>query len=229
MVESTVGEYFGSLVEKYDSLIRRGLPRYQEMLDELVESLPEGADDILELGCGTGALTLRIADRCPDARITVVDAAPEMVDLTQARLSEAHPRVAERATFLTSTFESLEIEEEAYDCITASMSLHHVIDKAPFYERLHGALRDGGSLVVADELTGAVPYVQALHWDRWERFARLPDHLTVSEIDSILAHMGRFDHYETLPRQLDLLAGAGFRAVDCAWRHINYGIFVAVR
>ncbi len=229
MVESTVGEYFGSLVEQYDSLIRRGLPRYQEMLDELVESLPAAATDILELGCGTGALTLRVVERFPEARISVVDAAQEMVELTRARVVERHPRAAERAQFTAATFETLDVEENAYDCITASMSLHHVIDKAPFYGRLRAGLRDGGSLVFADELTGAVPFVQELHWRRWESFARLPDHLTDDEIEEIIEHMGQFDHYETLPRQIELLSAAGFRAVDCAWRHINYGVFVAVR
>jgi tRNA (cmo5U34)-methyltransferase len=158
-----------------------------------------------------------------------VDAAHEMVDLTQARLTESHPAVAGRAAFVTATFESLALDEGAFDLAAASMSLHHIVDKAPFYARLHAALRDGGSLVFADELTGAVPYVQQRHWDRWENFARQPGHLTETEIDSIIEHMGQFDHYETLPRQIELLAQAGFRSVDCAWRHVNYGIFVAVK
>jgi tRNA (cmo5U34)-methyltransferase len=184
---------------------------------------------MLELGCGTGALTLLLAGRYPDARLSVVDAAPEMVELTRARLEAGYPALAGRATYLTATFETLDLEDGAYDLIAASMSLHHIVDKAPFYARLHASLRDGGALVFADELTGAVPYVQQRHWDRWETFARQPDHLTEAEIDSIIEHMGRFDHYETLPRQIELLAQAGFRAVDCAWRHVNYGIFVAVR
>ena len=40
--------------------------------------------------------------------------------------------------------------------------------------------------------------------------------------------MNVFDHYETLPAQLELLRTAGFREVDCVWRNGNYGIFVAV-
>lgn len=40
--------------------------------------------------------------------------------------------------------------------------------------------------------------------------------------------MEQFDHYETLPRQLELLSDAGFTQVDCTWRYLNYGVFVAV-
>lgn len=226
MVPKTAGEYFGAIVEEYDSRMRRGLPRYEEMLRELVRSLPAAAEDILELGCGTGALTLLLAERYPSARLTLVDAAPEMLDLTRDRLADAFPDVRASAHFIVSTFEDLDLTEQRYDCITASMSLHHIADKGPFYRKLHFALRRGAALVFADELTGAVDYTQELHWNDWLEFARLPGHLTEDEIGEIIEHVEELDYYETLPRQLELLAAAGFSTADCVWRSGNYAIFV---
>ena len=86
-MDGTASDYFGALVAQYDSLIRRAVPRYEEMTDRLVEYLPglkEGAH-VLELGCGTGNLTLRLVERYPGSPMVVVDAAPEMVEVTASR------------------------------------------------------------------------------------------------------------------------------------------------
>ena len=49
-VGATASEYFGSMIESYDSLIARAVPRYHEMTHRLVEYLPARADRVLELG-----------------------------------------------------------------------------------------------------------------------------------------------------------------------------------
>ena len=109
----------------------------------------------------------------------------------------------------------------------ASMSLHHLKDKRPFYARIRESLWPGGYFVFADELTGVVPYIQQLHWNDWLHFASQPGHLSQEEIDDVLRHCESFDHYETLPDQLALISGAGFEYVDCIWRSSNYSIFAA--
>jgi len=76
---ATAAQYFGSMVQSYDSLIARAVPRYGEMTDRLVEYLAcgPGRESILELGCGTGNLSMRLVAAFPDAAITFVDAAPD--------------------------------------------------------------------------------------------------------------------------------------------------------
>src|SRR5262245_39948764 len=70
---STIGasasEYFGAMIESYDSLIKRAVPRYEEMTQRLLEYLPPQAHKVLELGCGTGNLSLRLAAKYPQAAI----------------------------------------------------------------------------------------------------------------------------------------------------------------
>ena len=73
MTKGTASDFFAARVSEYDSLISRGAPRYHEMLNELCSVLPAQATDILELGCGTGTLTLLLAERFPNGRLTVVD------------------------------------------------------------------------------------------------------------------------------------------------------------
>lgn len=220
-----VGEYFGTLAERYDSVARRGMPRRDEMLAKIVEVTPTYADDILELGCGTGALTALLSERYPRSTILALDGASEMVELAKERL-DAAKRGAE-VTLEVQPFEELELPRQRYDLIASNMSLHHVKDKVPFYAKLWEALRPDGLLVFGDELKGVLPYVEELHWNGWLEFARQPGGLTEREIAEIVAHAETEDHYETLPDQLKMLRSGGFVQIDCTWRYLNYGVFVA--
>ena len=83
------GAFFGAIAERYDSIAQRGIPRYDEMLGALVDVTPARTDDVLELGCGTGALTVRLSERYPAAKLLAVDGAREMVALAQERLRQA--------------------------------------------------------------------------------------------------------------------------------------------
>lgn len=220
----TADTYFSSIAEEYDELARRGMPRREEMLSEVERVLPEEAADVLELGCGTGALTALLARHYPKAKITAVDAAPAMISIARDRVNGA----ARLLTFRIERFEDLALPRGSVDLIASNMALHHVRHKAPFYARLRAALRPGGVLAFGDELGGDAPYVQQRLWDAWVDFARLPGGLTEQEIADIIEHMERFDHYETLGHQIDALREAGFTSVDCTWRYLNYGVFVAV-
>src|SRR5688500_7508260 len=107
------------MIATYDSLMRRAVPRYEEMTERLVDYLPRGAARILELGCGTGNLTLRLARRFPEASLTTVDASPEMIEGMRARLAEVDPESARRARFLTARFEDLDLPSGSFDLVTS--------------------------------------------------------------------------------------------------------------
>jgi tRNA (cmo5U34)-methyltransferase len=223
-VAGTAGDYFDAIAAEYDSRAARGIPRYRDLLETLASYLPPSASQVAELGCGTGALTVLLLERFPRAHVTAVDAASRMIDLARRRVGVA----ADNVSWVVSEFESLELPQAAYDLVTGSMSLHHLADKAPLYAAVRRSLRTTGLFVFADELTGAFEHLERLHWDAWEGFARAPGHLSDAEMTDMLRHVREHDRYETLARQLELLREAGFAAADCAWRYLNYAVFVAL-
>lgn len=226
---STAAEYFGGMAEAYDDLIRRAVPRYEEMTARLVEYLPATAERILELGCGTGTFSVALARRFPDAECVCVDAAPEMTATTRARLVAHAPGLADHARFVVQRFETLGFTPGAFDLIASSISLHHVRDKGALYRALHELLRDGGHLVFADQMRGASERVHGINWERWLAFCREPGHCTKEEIASLLAHAEAHDHYTPVREHFALMEAAGFREVDCVWRDGSWGIIVASR
>lgn len=225
--ETTASGYFGSMVSSYDSLIRRAVPRYDEMLERLVDYLPPSATSVLELGCGTGNLSLALAERYPEASLTFLDAAPEMLDVTRARLESANPSSVRRARFVRAVFEEIGNSLGPFDLVTSSISLHHVKDKETLYRNIHALLSPGGTFRFSDQLRGATPAIHELNWRRWLEFCRSPYNCSEDEVTSLLDHAEAHDHYTPLAEHFRLLELAGFKKLDCVWRNLIWGIVVA--
>lgn len=230
MEARTASEYFGGMAAEYDSLIRRAVPRYDEMIERLVDYLPAAtAPRVLELGCGTGNFTIALARRYPNAAITAVDASPEMIVATRSRLAAALPAAAARTTFVESRFEDLELADAAFDLATSCISLHHVVDKGSLYRALHAAIAPGGTFRFADQIGGATEANHAKNWTRWLEHCRAQGNCAEPEVKSLLDHAAAHDHYTPLGEIFERLAAAGFRSLDCTWRNWIWGIVTAER
>ncbi|HEY6189481.1 MAG TPA: methyltransferase domain-containing protein [Pyrinomonadaceae bacterium] len=227
MDATTASGYFGSMAESYDSLIRRAVPRYDEMLARLADYLPETASSVLELGCGTGNLSLTLAERYPNATLTFLDAAPEMLETTRARLERQHPSVARRARFVETSFEKIDAALGSFDLVASSISLHHVKDKASLYKNIYALVAPAGAFRFSDQLLGATATIHELNWKRWLEFCRSRGNCSEDEVTSLLDHAAAHDHYTPLQEQFRLLGEAGFRALDCVWRNLIWGIVTA--
>jgi tRNA (cmo5U34)-methyltransferase len=224
---TTAAEYFGSMVETYDSLIRRAVPRYDEMLDRLVDYLPARVDSVLELGSGTGNLSVALADRYPDARFTFLDASAEMLLTTGERLRKRSPGVADRARYLEMKFEDLDQVEERFELVVSSISLHHVKEKEPLYRAIRDRMTPTGTFRFSDQLRGATDEIHDHNWIRWLEFCRQPGNCSNAEVQSLLDHASAHDYYTPLPEHFRFLAAAGFGQMDCVWRNWIWGIVIA--
>ena len=106
---------------------------------------------VVDLGCGTGQLSLPLAER--GGRVLAVDVSQDMVD----RLEEAAS--GRGITSLESAavpIEDLRLPACSVDLVVSSYALHHLrdADKARLVSAAFGWLRPGGRLVVADMMFG---------------------------------------------------------------------------
>ncbi len=223
----TASSYFGPMRESYDSLIRRAIPRYDEMLATFVAYLPDQAQQVLELGCGTGNLSVSLARRYPAAVLTFVDASDEMLALTAERLNAVDAAFGERAHPVLLRFENLGELRASFDLVVSSISLHHVENKAALYRDVHRALAPGGTFRWSDQTRGATEETHARHWTEWLEYCRLPGNCTEEELDGLLAHAEAHDHYTPLFEHFALLRAAGFTGIDCVWRHNMWVVVTA--
>lgn len=222
---ASAAEYFGARVAEYDSLVERAVPRYRELLQRLGHYVPDGARTVLELGCGTGNLSLEIAAKLRPGLLVLLDGASEMADLAPRRVRAAYPGNAVAAVI--GRFEALPLAHGAFDLVVSAMSLHHVRDKALLYEDVFSLLRPGGTFLLGDQMAGATARLHDVNWQAWLAFCRQPGNCSAAETQSLIEHAELHDHYTAVPDHLDLLLRAGFVELDCVWRNWMWGILHA--
>jgi ubiquinone/menaquinone biosynthesis C-methylase UbiE len=126
--------------------LRAAEQRQREILETYLSwlELPRKAR-LLEVGCGSGAITRVLAGQPGVAEIVAVDPSP--VFLAKAReLAARHGHV----TFREGDVRALEFEDHAFDVALAHTCLSHVPGPDQALSELFRVLRPGGSLAVFD-------------------------------------------------------------------------------
>jgi cyclopropane-fatty-acyl-phospholipid synthase len=129
-------------------------PRGNETLDEaevamlkLYSERAELADgqDILELGCGWGSLTLWMAERYPKARITAVSNSRPQREHIEA---QCRIRGFENVRVITRDVNRLQLDDSQFDrCVSIEM-FEHMRNYETLLRNIAGWLRPGGKLFV---------------------------------------------------------------------------------
>lgn len=119
--------------------------------------------EIADIGCGTGASTLVLAEEL-DAHITAVDFLPAFLDVLERAAAKAG--VADRVTTLEQSMDALTFEDGELDAIWSEGAIYNMGFEAGIaaWKRF---LKPGGILAVSELtwLTSDRPAALQAHWD----------------------------------------------------------------
>jgi len=101
---------------------------------------------VLDVGCGTGTLTIAAAEALPKARVVGLDGDRKVLDLARRKAG------SERVEWVEGLADELPFADGEVDAVVTTLVFHHLplgIKKAALNE-IRRVLRPGGRLVVAD-------------------------------------------------------------------------------
>ncbi|MER5752054.1 class I SAM-dependent methyltransferase [Streptomyces sp. NPDC002088] len=110
--------------------------------------LPERAGDLLDLGCGTGSLSLLAAEQ--GHRVTGVDTSPAMVALAREKLA------GRDAAFLIGDAAAPPVGEQRFDTVLVRHVLWTLPDPGRALRHWRDLLRPGGRLVLVEGVWGTL-------------------------------------------------------------------------
>jgi tRNA (cmo5U34)-methyltransferase len=218
-VPEPIAEFFNRRADTYEAHMQEDKAGFDQQYDAVCACIPVTPTrlSILDVGCGTGLEFKGIFNRAPNAVITGIDVAEEML----RRLKINYGERLQQITLIHDSYLSYPFGEDIYDYAVSVWSLHHLLPatKRNLYIRIRKALKPGGKFVEGDYGVSADEESQSLQ-EYYEKSKGLEG-----------ASDGSYHIDISLSRdtQVHLLRAAGFSKVDVVWHGGNAAVFMAVR
>ena len=222
-----IKEHFEKEAAVFDQLFFKVMPRYEEMIQALIDALPFNRKDkikIADLGCGTGNLSKKLILAYPHARISCIDMAENMLKMAKSKLKENR-----NVRFCQGDICDFDYREK-YDCIVSSMVLHHVEgkDKPRIYRQVHSSLSKRGVFFCVDIFLSSNNHLQKLYMDKWKTFMST-NGLPMKKINAMIRRHQREDRPVVFEDELAIMRKAGFRCVDVILKHYNFAVYGGIK
>jgi trans-aconitate methyltransferase len=114
------------------------LPFAQRLVDT---AAPTRHEDVLDLACGTGAVTRVVAARCGPARVKGIDITDAMLDVARSLVPDV--------TFVHGGFDALPVQDRRADVVLCQQGLQFAPDRPAAVAEMARVLRRGGRVAVS--------------------------------------------------------------------------------
>lgn len=209
-----MSDFFTARVDGYDEHMIDQVEGCKEGYVKMAEFLPKDANQILDLGCGTGLELDEIFKTKPFINVTGIDLTQAMLD----KLKQKHPD--KKLSLINASYFDYDFGTCKYDAVISFQTMHHFshVDKLKLYSKVFDALKTGGQYIECDYMVGS----------QEEEDFYYSENKRIRKEQGIPA--GEFYHFDTpctIDNQIEMLSKAGFNTVKMSWRVENTTIIVA--
>lgn len=219
---------FDNEASEYDFTSRAVNICFDEALDELVKNLKVKKQNpkILDICCGTGILTEKVAKRFPNAEFTGVDFSTGMLEIAKQRMKDYNFVVLETDVCVEEKMQKL----GKFDLIISSLGIHNIHgfeNKQKALKNILIHLKCGGQYITFD-------YVKGNNKKEIEHFfevqkQRLLETFNEKETQNWLDLLAEEDEPETLANNFKLLENAGLTDCCLIWQKEFLAIWQAIK
>ena len=216
-------QVFDKFAHTYDSARMQLVPCFEDFYGTAVHLIPYGVYDhfhALDLGAGTGLLSLFVSEAYPKAKLTLMDISDDMLAKARERFSS----LPERFDFITADYAADELTGK-FDVVMSALSIHHLSDpgKALLFQNIYRVLSDDGIFINADQVRGETEVTDRIYREKWLLDVR-KNGVSESDLVSAFERM-KEDKMATLNDQLCWLKGAGFQQVNCWYKNFSFVVY----
>jgi demethylmenaquinone methyltransferase/2-methoxy-6-polyprenyl-1,4-benzoquinol methylase len=141
--KSLVKKFFDTTAKSYEKVVNLAtFGRDSHWKKEIMNRIPP-CNYVLDLACGTGILTFKIAEKFPDANITGIDITEGYINIAKSKLKSHH-----KISFLLYDAEKINLDTK-FDCITSSY-IPKYCNPCVLIERCLYHLNSGGKIILHD-------------------------------------------------------------------------------
>ncbi len=202
-------------------------PLAMALIAEVAAATTPKATSVLDVGCGAGNYTLKLLERLPNLKVTLIDLSQVMLDRAVDRL---RPVTGSNIETIQGDIRQIDIDGERHDIILAASVLHHLRDDLQWrsvFVKFYEGLRPGGSVWIFDLIESSIPEVQSTMRRRYGDY--LVESKDEAYRDEVFAYIEKEDTPRSLMFQLDLLREVGFSKVEVLHKNSCFAAFGAIR
>jgi len=151
------------MVHSYDSYMRKMTLGRERALREMTVSLAQvkPGDCVLEVGCGTGTLTLAAKRQAgPSGKVVGIDVIPGMIELSQQKAAQANVDVA----FQLGSMDDIPFPASQFDAVLCSFMIFHMSElvRRKGITEVYRVLKPQGRLLLLDLALPPQPLPRAI-------------------------------------------------------------------
>ncbi|MGB7789125.1 class I SAM-dependent methyltransferase [Methanoregula sp.] len=219
-----IRQAFNRFAQDYDTQREYIIPEMRQFYRTAVWAAESGDSEpeVLDIGAGTGLMSAYLLEKFPQAHLTLVDIAENMLGMARQRFAGR-----KYTRYVVSDYSTGDLGGP-YNIVCSALSIHHLApeEKRLLFRRIFAYLKPGGMFVNADQADGETPYFRQRYLDYWNGFLKSGP-MTGSQQAEILKRRDELDRNEKLSDQLAWLREAGFSDVDVVYRNRTFIVTVA--
>jgi ubiquinone/menaquinone biosynthesis C-methylase UbiE len=196
--ETALKMHYDSVANEYD-----GVNQGVEHILSRLKNIPSKSS-VLDVGCGTGNLTLRLVEVNSFKRVVGIDLSDGVLNIARKHAKDSHLKNFE---FLNSSACSLPFDDEEFDIVVSNMVLQLIPDQQKAFTEMVRVLKPSG-FAVLQFLGGGdmIPEIMEVFYAVWNKV--LPDRehpklfykLTIEMIEKYFTDLG-IKKFNITPRQ----------------------------
>ncbi len=139
------------MANSYDSYMQRITLGREHVLREMTVNLAhiEPGDQVLEVGCGTGTLSLAAKQKVgPAGKVFGIDMIPEMIESSQRKAAQAGTDIV----YQLGSIDDIPFSANQFDAVLCSFMIFHMSEavRRKGIQEIHRVLKPQGRLLVVD-------------------------------------------------------------------------------